>query len=215
VCSHPLWAYGEYDLIEGLFARGLIEWGWQTVAWSHGKRSVHAAVLQHATPVHPAVPLLGNADDNTVLQSFQAWGTLPDVPPAEPLEDDMAETLATNATIGKYGAAIYPNGGYGVFVVGEQVINGAGTKRAIGLPEFTARGWPQKLVGLDPNGRPFLQPLSDADLDALPNYDPTLPHVTIPPIVVPPSTAVPPAGGWPIHDGVLNLDAGTFVGRVG
>lgn len=210
VCSHPLWVYGEYDLIETCYLRGLIEWGWQTVAWSHRKVSIHAAVLQHATPVHPAVPLLGNVDDNTVLQSFAAWGTLPDTPSVPPSEDDMAEILLTNAYPGKYSGAVYPNGGYAVFVLGEQVINGAATKRAIGLPEFTARGWPEKLAGLDPNGRPFLWPMSDADLDALPNYDPTLPHVTVPA----PPAAQPPAGGWPVSL-VLDLNGEKATGRVG
>lgn len=39
-------AYADYDVLVALFQAGLIDVGWQTVAWSYGKRDPKAALLQ-------------------------------------------------------------------------------------------------------------------------------------------------------------------------
>ncbi len=47
-------AYGEYDVIAWLFDQGLIRWGWQTYAWSHGAWDARAQLRQVANGVHLA-----------------------------------------------------------------------------------------------------------------------------------------------------------------
>jgi hypothetical protein len=85
--SRPLWVYGEADLVDVCVLRGVAVAGWQTVAWSHHRISIHANCLQHATLAHPQVGTLGNVDDNTVLHPFKAWSTTPD---PLPIGDDMS-----------------------------------------------------------------------------------------------------------------------------
>ena len=99
-CGYPVGVYGEADIVSTAALRGISVFGWQTVAWSHKVISPHAHCLQHATPVHPAVPLLGAVDDNTVLQSFKAWSTVPDPPdpPPNPQPEDDMEAITFEVT---------------------------------------------------------------------------------------------------------------------
>lgn len=93
-------------------------------------------------------------DPLTCVRPFNAWGN-----PLVPQQKASTAVLISNATTGKYGPAYDVNGGgYSVWLLRDE-----GDKRAIGLPEYTAHGWPGKQV---------VQTLSDADLDAIPNYVP-------------------------------------------
>lgn len=91
----PQGTYGKDSIVTIAANAGLSTLGWQTVAWSQGRISPHAHVLQHARPVHPSVPPLGAVDDNTVLRPFKVWSTVPDPapPPQPPPEDDMTRAL--------------------------------------------------------------------------------------------------------------------------
>lgn len=89
VCTYEIRPYGSFRMIESAFAAGISVGGWQTVAWSYGKRSIHADMLQHATPVHPTVPPLGNVDDNTVLRVTRAWSSQADPQPPPHIGGDM------------------------------------------------------------------------------------------------------------------------------
>lgn len=55
--------YGEYDLIERLFAGGLGD-GWQTCAWSGSKVSSHAAIYQR---LKPTTGMTGSFDEDVLL----------------------------------------------------------------------------------------------------------------------------------------------------
>lgn len=76
--------YGKDIVITAAHDAGLSTLGWQTVAWSGGRISPHADVIQHAHNVHPSILALGSVDDNTVLRTFRAWSTVQDPPPEEP-----------------------------------------------------------------------------------------------------------------------------------
>lgn len=79
--------YGEYDLLDYLFARGSITWGWQTYAWSTGHNKDNQ-------PRHPRAHLFQRAgqvtvggiscDVNDVLATNGDYGQHP-----SPQEDDM------------------------------------------------------------------------------------------------------------------------------
>ena len=61
--------YGEYDVIEACLGGEHATWGWQTKAWSGGKLSKKAHLLQRLGYVYPGGV---QCDKNTVLQ--EDWG---------------------------------------------------------------------------------------------------------------------------------------------
>lgn len=65
-------AYGECDVIRYLFDHGLIQWGWQTYAWSHGQWDPRAQIRQVANGIH----IGGHAVDRDENQApdFGQWG---------------------------------------------------------------------------------------------------------------------------------------------
>lgn len=71
-------AYGSYKVLEYLFDRGIITYGWQTVAWSGGRREARAHLYQRLGQV----PVGGvSCDVNDVLKTDFGQDYLP--------EDDM------------------------------------------------------------------------------------------------------------------------------
>lgn len=96
---------------------------------------------------------LYSVDPLYCIKEFKAWGNpLTNIPVDE---EDMK--LISNAHQGKYGVAYSDDptvGGYSIWGLREN-----GKRRPMGLPEYTAYGWPGKQV---------VQPLSDADIDAIP-----------------------------------------------
>lgn len=77
-------AYGGYAVIKGLFDAGLIQWGWQTYAWSGGRWD-HRAQLQQYSNGHR----ISGADvdyDRATTSDFGQWrvGVTP-----QPQEDTM------------------------------------------------------------------------------------------------------------------------------
>jgi hypothetical protein len=70
-CGFPVGVYGSDSVVTACADVSVL--GWQTRAWSYGRRSVHAHVLQEIGVVHPSVGELGAVDDNTVLREFTAW----------------------------------------------------------------------------------------------------------------------------------------------
>lgn len=83
--------YGKDAMVTAAHDAGVSELGWQTRAWSKGRRSPHADCLQEIGFVHPGLDRLGSVDDNTVLRPFAAWSTAADPlpPPSVPQESDM------------------------------------------------------------------------------------------------------------------------------
>ena len=96
-----LWAYGEADVIDFLFGLGLISGGWQTVAWSGGRISRNAYMLQKTgTTFHPELSHFGTrVDHNEVLKPVLAWGPpIPEPPVVEPpvqvpVEEDVTKLI--------------------------------------------------------------------------------------------------------------------------
>lgn len=78
-------AYGGYKVLAYLFDQGLIRWGWQTVAWSGGRREARAHLLQKLGQI----TCNGiSCDVNDVLKAD--YGQHPSPTPQE--DDDMAYT---------------------------------------------------------------------------------------------------------------------------
>lgn len=144
-------AYGKDLLITAAHDAGVSTLGWQTVAWSGGRKSPHADCLQHAKPTHPSVPPLGAVDDNTVLRQFRAWSLAPDPQPQPPQEDD---DVITQADI--YKAEENPGDKF--------VLMREGTFRPISETELNLLGIPLTLE--------LGKPATKADRDALGPYLP-------------------------------------------
>lgn len=73
-------AYGSYDVVAHLLAKGLAKFGWQTLAWSNGKRDPGAVVYQDgASWFH------GSADEDLVTGPVGSWKqTAPTPTPPKP-----------------------------------------------------------------------------------------------------------------------------------
>lgn len=81
-CGYPTGVYGKDTVVTAAHDADLSELGWQTLAWSGGRRSPHTDVVQWIGHVHPSITKsLGSVDDNTVLRSFAAWSKAPTVIP--------------------------------------------------------------------------------------------------------------------------------------
>lgn len=78
--GRPSEVYGEFDVVEAMFARGESPKPWQAVAWSHGKRSSHAVLFQRLDHAGLAVP--GNYDVNDILAADWNQTHRPAAPPA-------------------------------------------------------------------------------------------------------------------------------------
>lgn len=74
---NPLGAYGSFTVVEGALDLG-IPYAWQTVAWSHGRRSPRAHLLQTAEPSLPGT------DKNYLLHPLPLWGAPPPQPVTPP-----------------------------------------------------------------------------------------------------------------------------------
>lgn len=61
--------YGSLQVVDGLMSCGIVQWGWQTVAWSGGKLSDRAHLYQRN---HSAQPVPGT-DENVLLHPFPLW----------------------------------------------------------------------------------------------------------------------------------------------
>ncbi len=70
---YPVGVYGSVTTVDTMMAEGVVEWGWQTSAWSQGAVSARAQLYQRQTPVLSiagAAP--GSWDENVALQPD--WG---------------------------------------------------------------------------------------------------------------------------------------------
>lgn len=83
-CAYPIKPYGEESVITACVEAGICDGGWQTRAWSHGRRSPYADVLQEiGLGLYPHLAVLGNIDANTVLRPFNAWSSTTAQPTGE------------------------------------------------------------------------------------------------------------------------------------
>lgn len=83
-CSYPIKPYGEADVVTAAVLAGICRGGWQCRAWSYGRRSPYAEVLQEiGLELYPQLKQLGNVDANTVLKPFSAWSLDMSPPPKE------------------------------------------------------------------------------------------------------------------------------------
>lgn len=146
--------YGDSDIIKYCVQERITVLNWLVGArsWGHSLEKVHVEQkVQGSTSSY---------DMNVVHIPFYVW--LPsanDENQNETEDEEMTTNLISNSQAGKYGGAAFPQGGYSVFH-----LNNNGEKRAISFPEYLARGYPgieSKVIAL-----------SDADLDAIPNYTP-------------------------------------------
>jgi hypothetical protein len=98
--GRPVGVYGSQRVVDSVMSAGLAEYGWQTVAWSHGKRSRLAHLLQTTDPSLPGT------DKNVLLKPLPLWGApkpdpvIPPAPPAAPIVEDteMVIVIDTNGT---------------------------------------------------------------------------------------------------------------------
>lgn len=112
-------------------------------------------ILQHNSMYLPNT--LYRVDPLVCVKAFQAWGkptTPTPQPPTGAADMDQYRILVSDT---------FPTGGYSVYV---HDIN-AGTKRAIGLPEWDALGYPDAI--------PAVRVCNAADLAAIPDWTPTKP----------------------------------------
>lgn len=77
---HPVGVYGSRAVVDGVLAAGLAVYAWQTVAWSYGRVSPRAHLLQRVQATHP-VP---GCDENVVLHAFPLWAPTPAQPRPQP-----------------------------------------------------------------------------------------------------------------------------------
>ena len=90
--------YGEADVIDACLGGGYAVWGWQTRAWSGGRLSDRAHLLQQIGYVYPGGV---QADRNTVLRPD--WGQTP--APGAAHQEDITMDAATQAYLdGQFGA---------------------------------------------------------------------------------------------------------------
>lgn len=78
------WAYGHDRIVTHLYEEGYIVGAWQCQAWSYGRRSPYANILQFARP-----PRYPDTDDNVALLKSKMWfpGKVPK--PPEPKTGDI------------------------------------------------------------------------------------------------------------------------------
>lgn len=138
--------YGEHDVVERARAAGVADWLWQTKAWSVGKVSGHAHLLQLIGTV--VVDGVG-CDRNTILAAD--WGqagaaeTAPETSPAW-RDRDMFIVRRTDGIallVGRYGVSPISSTGLAVLTkVGVPVTEGLSNAdvtaicEAIGVPTF-------------------------------------------------------------------------------
>lgn len=65
---YQIGAYGSYDVVVHLLAKGLAKFGWQTLAWSNGQRDPGAVVYQDG-----AAWFHGSADEDLVTGPVGSW----------------------------------------------------------------------------------------------------------------------------------------------
>lgn len=71
--------YAGLAVCEALMNSGLVQIGWQTVAWSHGQVSNIAHLYQR---LRPTLPLGGDYDENVILRGdYGQWWAAPPPPP--------------------------------------------------------------------------------------------------------------------------------------
>lgn len=74
--------YGDADVADHLVAAGLVRWVWQTYAWSAGRVSRHANLLQFSND--HTIAGVGVDFDRALTEDFGQWGFEPEVRIAEP-----------------------------------------------------------------------------------------------------------------------------------
>jgi len=77
--KRPVGVYGSYGLLKYLFDHKVIDWGWQTYAWSNGHLDPRAQYYQYSNGHHTAG---GTVDYDIQEHSGGLW--LPVVPPVKP-----------------------------------------------------------------------------------------------------------------------------------
>lgn len=96
VRGRPVGGYAGLAVVESLMRAGLVDVGWQTVAWSGGKVSAIAHLYQR---IKPTRPLAGDFDENVVLRGdYGQWkaGSPPPAPkPDEPKWTEVANVKTT------------------------------------------------------------------------------------------------------------------------
>ncbi|MCW2674775.1 MAG: hypothetical protein JWP14_3364 [Frankiales bacterium] len=94
--GRPIGVYGSQRVVDAVMNAGLATYGWQTVAWSNGRRSPLAHLLQ---TTEDSVP---GTDKNVLLKPIPLWGAppaaapdpAPQPTPTPPKElDDMEKIL--------------------------------------------------------------------------------------------------------------------------
>lgn len=165
---YTLGMYDDTDLASVVphWTLGVLPSAW---AWSKPSRAqaeTRAQILGYHILQRPSMFLPNTTyrvDPLVCVKAFQAWGTPTTPTPQPPKETEMDQyRILVSDT--------FPTGGYSVYVHDIK----AGTKRAIGLPEWDALGFPDSI--------PQVRACTKADLDAIPNYSPDQVVLTFPPM---------------------------------
>lgn len=112
--NYAIGVYGEYSVIEEMFERGVVKHGWQTYAWSGGKRSSKANVYQfkNGQSVAGITVDLNNSFGNegfwNLRSEKKALTKFPDVPAGHWAEKAIADSVAAGILVG------YTDGTFGL-----------------------------------------------------------------------------------------------------
>lgn len=164
---YTLGIYDDTDLAAVVpnWVLGILPSAW---AWSKPSRAQaeqRAQILGYHILQHNSIYLPNTfyrVDSLVCVKAFQAWGN-PTTPQPQPKDKAMDQ-------FGILVSDPFPQGGYSVYVHDIK----AGTKRAIGLPEWDALGFPDAI--------PAVRHCTQADLDAIPDYRPDQVVLTFPPM---------------------------------
>lgn len=85
-CWHPVWVYGSANVVDACMFTGVAKGAVQTVAWSHGRVSAHANILQRSTITSSGLVGLSGLDECVVLKPSVSWlpGVSAPLPPPTP-----------------------------------------------------------------------------------------------------------------------------------
>lgn len=106
VQGYEMWAYGHDGIVTHLIEEEYTTGGWQTQAWSYGRISPYANLLQFARP-----PRLPDTDDNLARKQFKMWFPGGTVVPPDPVQ-------GANIMANFIGAVAVSDGRAGVLIFG-------------------------------------------------------------------------------------------------
>lgn len=145
-CGYPIRPYGQDTLVTAAAEAGIASGGWQTRAWSAGRLSPYADVVQEVgLSLYPQLTVLGAVDADTVLRPFEAWS---DATPHSGKDDVMSERFVRKAGTGEVWEVVHDAGYTWTFHIGGPDDPGARNELLAGLfyDPATLPEWPADVL---------------------------------------------------------------------